>query len=40
MSAIGGECHLDSLSKLGSDAAEWSRKMNRSNRDGMARRSR
>ena len=37
---IGGECHLDSLSKLGSDAAEWSRRMNRCNRDGMARWSR
>lgn len=34
---IGGECHLDSLSKLSSDAAEWNRRMNRSNRDGMAR---
>lgn len=40
MSAIGGECHLDSLSKLSSDAAEWNRRMNRRNRDGMARRSR
>ena len=37
MSVIGGECHLDSLSKLGSEAAEWSRRTNRRNRHGMAR---